>query len=152
LEKENNFIIITETVEQQIKRKNIQLSYSLCWNKKATKEQTEKIKKIQKNQDIYIYDVTYNIKKQQKEEEQIKDHINKTGKNPLIGKQQKFIDITRLYAKQKKATITTCLGARYQEEKRRNNSPSTEIGLIAIWCKSKKPQNKIYGTLINILE
>ena len=152
MEKENNFIIITEAIEKQIKRNKIQLSYNLCWNKKETKQQEEKIKKLQTNQNIYIYDETYNIEKQQQQQQYIKDHINKTGKNPLIGKHQKFIDITSLYVKQKKATITTCLGTRYPKEKRRSNSSSTEIGLIAIWCKSEKPKNKIYGILINILE
>ena len=64
--------------------------------------------------EIQIIDATYSNKIPKGNIVQIKDHINKTGSNILIGKQNAldidFIDITRLYSFEKSAIITVCCG------------------------------------------
>ena len=72
------------------------------------------------------------------------DHINRTGENYLIGNNKKmvFTDLTRLYTNQEKM-ITTCLGTKYEKNKKQHTLPSTDIGLIAILCRSIQPKTII---------
>ena len=70
--------------------------------------------KSQTSKDLCVYDATVskNIKKGQKF--MVKDHVNKTGTNILIGQQKKlcidFTDISSLYTHKKNSIITTCCG------------------------------------------
>ena len=128
--------------------------YNKRIKKKANQEQTtiNKLKKENKNQTITIYDITTtneNIKTYK-----VVDHINKTGENPLRGKQHKnkkqFIDITKLY-QHKKGITTTSLGKKYNKEKNKHKHPSTDISNIAIHLKALGFY-KIKGILINTKE
>ena len=67
------------------------------------------LSQIKKNTPIEIYDLGV-IKKEQQETLKVKDHINKTGINPIIGSDKiEFKDISKLY-KNKKGIVTTCCG------------------------------------------
>ena len=109
-----------------------------------------KIKQIPFDQ-INIYDQTYNPKHKQDEIIEIKDHINKTGGNPLIGNQDKlheqFFDISKLYSGYKGIT-TTCLGKSFEKNKKDHKYPSTYMCQIAITAKALR-DCKIKGFLIN---
>tara|TARA_Y100001970_G_C14117503_1_gene794449 strand:+ start:228 stop:644 length:417 start_codon:yes stop_codon:yes gene_type:complete len=73
----------------------------------------EKLKKdlflIKKNTPIKIYDLGL-IKKEPQKFLEVKDHLNKTGINPIIGSDViDFKDISGLY-KSKTGIVTTCCG------------------------------------------
>tara|TARA_Y100001960_G_C14023730_1_gene517238 strand:- start:16 stop:435 length:420 start_codon:yes stop_codon:yes gene_type:complete len=64
---------------------------------------------IKKNTPIKIYDLGF-IKKESQKIIKVKDHLNKTGINPIIGSDEiDFKDIGCLY-KNKTGIITTCCG------------------------------------------
>ena len=105
------------------------------------------------NFDITIYDHTVDLELENHTIINVLDHINKTGHNPIIGKQalmpNNFIDITNLY-KDSKGVITHCLGNRFDKDYKNHKFPSHFICYIAmllhgLGCK------KIKGKLINIL-
>ena len=106
------------------------------------------IKKINKTE-INIYDKTKN---QQNGEEKISvnNHINKTGKNPLISKKETrihFYDITEMYQQKKQGVTTVCLGERYKKEQKKFKYPSTTICHVVFILKSKG-YKKIKGWLL----
>lgn len=105
------------------------------------------------NYDIIIYDHTTNNKLENYTQMDICDHINRTGYNPIIGKQQQmpqdFIDISNLY-KANDGVITNCLGKRFQKDYNKHDNPSHFICYIAILLQALGCKN-IKGKLINIL-
>ena len=69
----------------------------------------EELSQIKKDTPITIYDLGVLDNRLQKEAN-IKDHINKTGINPIIGSSKiEFKDIGKLYNKEK-GIVTTCCG------------------------------------------
>ena len=69
----------------------------------------EELLQIKKETPITIYDAGLLDNKLQKDAK-VKDHINKTGANPIIGnKQIEFKDIGKLYNADK-GVVTTCCG------------------------------------------
>ena len=107
-----------------------------------------------KRKEVIIYDITYIDSK--KETIKVKDHINKTGENPLRGKQQKlqidFIDITNIYSDKKEGVVTTSLGStKGKKEFKKTKNPSTEMSNIAVLCKALEFK-KIEGILINCFD
>ena len=146
MEKENNLTIITRAAQ----KKNTIKNYHYCFNNKEKNKEFER--GIKQAKEIKIYDITYNKKQKKGEQSFVKDHINKTGKNPLLAyKTISFIDLTGLYINANKGVITTCLGTKYIKQKTKNLNPSTEMCLISILCKKINPHIKIKGILINCL-
>ena len=83
--------------------------YNIIADINNLKKLKEDLSKIKKDTSIKIYDIGV-IKKESKKTIEVKDHINKTGINPIIGSNKiEFKDIGRLY-KSKKGTVTTCCG------------------------------------------
>ena len=82
---------------------------------------------------------------------QVKDHINKTGSNSLIGKQEfldiDFIDMTGAYSFDKKAIITVCCG---EILNKKYEYPSHFLCHITILAHALKIPT-IKGNLYNIL-
>ena len=82
---------------------------------------------------------------------QVKDHINRTGQNPLRGKQKKlnidFIDMSNLYKYNKNAVITDCCGQKLNLNYSYPNHYLCNISIIARASGVKE----ISGYLINIL-
>ena len=69
----------------------------------------EELSQVKKNTSITIYDLGVLDNRLQKEVN-IKDHINKTGINPIIGSSKiEFKDIGKLYNTEK-GIVTTCCG------------------------------------------
>ena len=72
----------------------------------------KQIKKVQKEQNITIYDIG-EINTSNKQQIKIKDHINKSGINPIIKNPMidniTFEDISNIY-KSKEGSTTTCCG------------------------------------------
>ena len=144
MDQEHKIIIITKKLKQSKLYNNKEEYYT--WDKKTR----EKIKKRQP-QEVLIYDITATKKFPKKEIFYVNDHVNKTGKNPLITTKNPpgFIDMSKTYIKNKEGITTTCLGESFNTQKSKTPYPSTEMCHIAIWYKSLKPTVKIKGFLIN---
>ena len=70
--------------------------------------------------EISIYDITQNNQFKQETIFSVKDHINCTGSNPLVGRQQKlgidFVDMTGVYNQKRDGVITHSCGERLNKE------------------------------------
>ena len=102
---------------------------------------------------IHIYDITHNSKHKANDIIKVSDHINKTGHNPLIGKQnrteQPFIDISNLYNSTEGVT-TDCLGKYFNDYKKQHEYPSQYLCYISIIAKALGRKN-INAFLVNTL-
>ena len=106
-----------------------------------------------KETEIFLFDKTYEKRKKNKEIIIINNHINKSGNNPLLANKQEkicFYDITQIYKHKKEGVTTTCLGKRYQKEKKEHPYPSENIVYIAIELYIKGYKN-INARLVNFL-
>jgi len=83
-----------------ISHDNFESIYKLIHSKKIT--------------ELHVTDATSSNKISKGKTVQVKDHINKTGSGPLIGRQAllniDFIDMTETYSFEKNAIITVCCG------------------------------------------
>ena len=115
---------------------------------------TIKILKSLKQQTIEIYDITHNPQMPHNEKIIVKDHVNQSGNNPLIGIQNQFlepfIDISNTY-NVKNGIITVCLGAHYDKHKNNHEYPSTYLCHVSILAKAIGVK-KINATLINKID
>ena len=132
---------------------NHKLAESIKINPKNIAD-TIKILKTLKQYSIEIYDITHNPQIPHNEKIIVKDHINQTGNNPLIGIQNQFlepfIDISNTYSVENGAT-TVCLGAYYDKYKNKHEYPSTYLCYISILAKAIGIK-KINATLINKID
>ena len=147
MEKEHK-TIITEGLKCFLKERERSFEYDFIY--KANNAIISDLININKEK-IKIYDITKANPKTKKIS--IKNHINKTGFNPLVGNQQTFkidfLDITTIYfCKSKKGKTTTSLGKKYFKNKDEEKTPSTYLANIAIICKALKFQ-QIEAFLIN---
>ena len=102
--------IITQELE-----KKLPPQHPLLINDKINAQNSSQIiKKIKGQKKIEIYDLTFTRKCPNLMILQVKDHINRTGMNPLRKKQNQktidFLDITKLYNKNQQSIITDCCG------------------------------------------
>ena len=115
---------------------------------------TIKILKSLRQQMIEIYDITHNPQMPHNEKIIVKDHINQSGNNPLIGIQNQFlepfIDISNTYSVDNGVT-TVCLGAHYDKYKNKHEYPSTYLCYVSILAKAIGVK-KINATLINKID
>jgi len=109
-------------------------------------------KNKKKAKTLEVYDITQNNKTPQGHVFNVNDHVNKTGKNPLITTKNKprFIDMSNVYFKHTEGIITTSPGKHYDKQKNKTEFPSTEIALIPIWCRRFGLDVQIKGFLINV--
>ncbi len=112
----------------------------------------EKTIKVLKNKKtIKIYDLTISSKLEKFQIIPVNDHINRTGKNPLITRQKElkidFLDSTKLYKQKKKGIITDCCGERLNKN---YLFPSHYLSNISILAKALKI-NKFSAYLINAI-
>ena len=146
MEKDSKKIIITKAIEQ----KNLIANYDYCYTDNTQIKQIKEM--LQNTNSITLYDTTSMIKRKQGSQVYVNDHINQTGKNPLIKCSPiQFINLTSLYKVSKTGITTISLGKKYQQEKNKHAFPSTNLCLAAILCKKIKPTIKIRGILINSL-
>ena len=120
-----------------ISHNNFENIYKLLHSKKIT--------------ELHVTDATYSNKIPKGETIQVKDHINKTGSNILIGRQTllniNFIDMTDIYSFEKNAIITVCCGDKLNKN---FDYPSHFLCHITILAHALKIPT-IKGFLYNIL-
>ena len=108
------------------------------------------LKNKTKTNDISIYDKTYNKNLPNSHIIPVNDHINKTGINPLIGRQKQlnidFVDMTHVYTKQPNGVITHCYGKTLPLN---TDNESHYMSLITILSKALG-YISIKGFLVNI--
>ena len=102
--------IITEQLANKLPR-----NHKLLYNQSINPQDHSTLYSIlTKAQQLTIYDITITEKHPQGTIFSVNDHINRTGKNPLIGRQKEldidFIDISRLYFNEQNSVITDCCG------------------------------------------
>jgi len=137
--------IITEQLAKKLPRKHV-----LRLNKIVNPQDYLSIYAIIKGaQELTIYDITKTKKHPPESIISVRDHINRTGKNPLIGKQKTFdidfINITNLYQSKKNSVYTNCCG---KELNRKYQYPSHYLCNISILARAIKIQ-KIIAFLVN---
>ena len=100
MEKENKIIFYTKLLSSIENKRDVKI-----FDNENFEETKKEILKIKKNQNIEIWGATTSEKHKNKEILLVKDHINFSGYNPLIGKQKKiktnFPDMTNVYEQQK---------------------------------------------------
>ena len=112
----------------------------------------EKIIQVLKNKKkIEVYDFTISSKLEKLQIIPVNDHINRTGKNPLITRQKElkidFLDSAKLYKQKKKGITTDCCG----EKLNRNYLfPSHYLSNISLIAKALKI-NEFSAYLINAI-
>ena len=106
-------------------------------------------KHIKQTNKINIYDRTSNNKAKEGSIITVSDHLNKTGINPLIGRQKTlkidFIDMTNIY-NDKNGIITHCFGKKLYKK---YDYPSHYLSIIVILARAIGFKT-INGFLINI--
>ena len=104
---DNPIIAITRHVKEEVNLKKLYLENALVLPDRSI----EYLKPLaRKESTIHIYDLGF---KNNKRVMPIKNHINKTGINPLRGEQTtniQFYDITTIYHKQRNSKIAECFG------------------------------------------
>ena len=123
-----NIYIINHNISKNLIDTKGQKTYYIDFKK------TNKIEEILKKQEapkVKIYDQTQ-IEKPTGTIIPINDHINRIGKNPFIGRQQKlgidFINIEKLYIQHPNGVTTNSCGCHIPE----GPNPSTHLANIAI--------------------
>jgi len=98
---------------------------------------------------LNIIDVTSSMSLPNKSIIQVKDHINKTGNNPLIGNQKllgiDFIDITNIYDYNHNAVITTCCGSELNKNEKYPSYFLCHVAIIAKALNIKKIRAYLYN-------
>ncbi len=148
--KDKNINIITRSAKKIIEKNNLKIKLDIIYNHNQPAELINTLINT-KTKKITIYDTTY--KKTKNKTFKVNDHINKTGKNPLVGNQKKlnidFIDISKIYKQTKGGIITTSYGKEATQKKlSKLKNPSTETSNIAILCKVAG-YKKIEAKLLN---
>jgi len=98
-------IIITKEALREKKKR----TYDIVADIKNLEKLKKEVSLIKRDTPIKIYDLGF-VEKKSQEIIEVKDHLNKTGKNPIIGSDEiEFKDISLLY-KSKTGIVTTCCG------------------------------------------
>ena len=96
-------------VTQEALRSKKEIPYDIVASINNLKKLKKDLAQIKKTTPIKIYDLGF-IREDSREILEVKDHLNKTGKNPIIGNDKiDFKDISLLY-KFRKGVVTTCCG------------------------------------------
>ena len=147
---QDKYFFINSALQKQYKDKQ-----NIFFFQNINKCLFEKIISLDKSTKIIIIDKTLCLKTPALKKFYVNNHVNKSGENPLRGKQEialsPFFDITSLYLQNKKGIISTGLGKKYLGERSKHKYPSTHLVSIAILCKALG-FNKIEGQLINVFE
>ena len=141
--------IITKQLASKLPKENEMQKHKVINPKKF--DQLYQLLISSKTNEIHVIDLTYTTKKESGTIISVQDHINRTGTNILIGKQNflgiDFMDMTNLYQYKQNSIITDCCG------KTLNNKyeyPSHYMCHITTLAHALKIKN-IYGFLYNII-
>ena len=137
-------MIIVATKELIVKQKNFQYDILADVNN-LQKFQSEILKAQKKDFNISIYDAGITTQKHSKPIE-IKDHINKTGINPIINnkeiKEISFRDISKIY-NTIKGEITTCCGKKINRDQPNPSHFLCVFSILAFYLGFKNIQGYI---------
>lgn len=141
--------LITEQLAKKLSKENDLMGYKIInpqnFNQMYNLLQTNNIK------EIHIIDSTKTKKANSGTILSVKDHINRTGSNILIGKQKflgiDFIDMKNIYSYNKESVITNCSGKILNKN---HEYPSHYICHIATLAHAINI-NKIHGFLYNTI-
>ena len=146
--------MIHNIVTEELFNKQGEFDFGSSLTVMETQDHKKNIKTIAalKNRKIYIYDTTRTDKHENNAVLNVKDHINMTGHNPLIGNQHlidsPFVDISEIYA-DKRGVVTECLGQAFKKKYRYFKYPSRHLCYFSILCAAVGiPQ--VSARLINI--
>ena len=107
--------------------------------------------KSNKTNEIIVTDSTRNNKKEQGMIISVKDHINRTGTNILIGRQKfldiDFIDMTNLYKSEKNSIITHCCGETLNNKYEYPSHYICHVTTLAQALKIKNIKAFLYNTI-----
>ena len=141
--------VITEQLSKKLPKENVLKKQTIV--NPANFDSIYKLLDSHNITELNITDATYSKKTAAGKMVQVKDHINKTGSNSLIGKQEfldiDFIDMTGAYSFEKKAIVTTCCGETLNKT---YEYPSHFLCHITILAHALKIPT-IKGNLYNIL-
>ena len=147
MEKDNNYYFIHKDLRPIFLTKEPSFFYN-----KIEKNLIDVVLSLKKTKKIIIIDKTFYIKSKKTKKLYVNNHVNKTGENPLRGRQKiaehPFFDITGIYKKKEEGITTVGLGKKYLNEKNKYEYPSTYLLNIAILCKAVGFK-KVEGLLIN---
>ena len=121
MEKDKNRYITEELYNSSIRTvKNIKIEkFNIL-----LQDSYSQLTKIKNKEEIHIYDLGKTLKKTPKQIIiYINNHINKTGKNPLRGREEeniKFYDITEIYQQNKNGKLAICYGKNKHLETKHN--------------------------------
>ncbi len=147
---QDKYFFINRELKKEYKNKQNKFVFN-----DINKDLVEKIRSLDKSVKIIIIDKTFCVKTVTFKRFYVNNHVNKSGENPLRGNQKiatsPFFDITSLYLQKNKGVVTTGLGKKYLDERKKHKYPSTHLVSIAILCKALG-FSKIEGQLINFFE
>ena len=110
------------------------------------------INKLPKSKEIHIYDIRKNTQTDSIEKiHTINNHINKTGINPIRGKQKQqilFYDITEIYKQRKTGKVAECFGKK-KRTTRKENKIETNFLCNYIICAHIAGFQAIYGYVVD---
>ena len=138
--------IITQQLAEDIPK-----NHALLANQVVNPQNFEELfQTLRTVQNLTVYDITKTKAHPPKSIIKVKDHINRTGENPLISHQKKlnidFIDITKIYKIEKNAVNTDCCGKKLNKK---YTYPSHYLCNISILAKAMGIK-KISAFLVNI--
>jgi hypothetical protein len=141
--------VITEQLSRKLPKKNVLQKQTIV--NPANFDSIYKLLNSHNITELNITDATYSKEIAAGKMVQVNDHINKTGSNPLIGKQElldiDFIVMAGVYSFEKKAIATVCCG---ETLNKKYIYPSHFLCHISILANALKIQT-IKGNLYNIL-
>ena len=141
--------IITEQLANKLPQNSKLQKYNIV--NPTNFNQLHQLLKSNKIDKIHVIDATNTTKKEPGTIITIQDHINRTGKNILIGKQKflsiDFLDITIPYISMKNGIITDCCG---QALNNKYEYPSHHICHITTLAHAMNIKN-IHGFLYNTI-
>ena len=146
--------MIHSIVTEELFNKQGEFDFGCSLTVLETQDHKKNIKTIAalKNKEIYIYDTTRTDKHENNAVLNVKDHINMTGHNPLIGNQHlidsPFVDISEIYVDQI-GVVTECLGQAFEKKHRYFKYPSHYLCYFSILCAAAGI-SKVSARLINI--
>ena len=147
MEKDNKYYFIHKDLSSIFSTKEPRFFYN-----KIEKTLIDEVLSLKKTKKIIIIDKTFYINNKKTKKLYVNNHVNKTGENPLRGRQKiaeyPFFDITGIYKKKEDGITTVGLGKKYLDEKNKHEYPSTYLLNIAILCKAAGFK-KVEGLLIN---
>ena len=139
--------IITEQLAKKLPKQSELNKHNVV--NPANFNELHKLLKSNKIKEIHVIDSTITNKIEPKTIIPVQNHINQTGTNILIGKQNllgiDFIDTTNIYAQNGKGIITDCCGKNLNQN---YEYPSHYICYITILARAMKINN-IQGFLYN---